>query len=368
MTTQVSFMNEVEEAVASEDPIRRVRTLQRLTALFIEQALHLNEEHIEIFDEVILRLSQDLEFRARLELTERLSEVPQAPRKVVRNLAFDMDIKIAGPVLERSHRLDEDDLVAIATDRGQDHLMSLSRRSAISERVTDVIVDRGDSQVVRTIASNGGAQFSEQGFTQIIDKAREDTVLQGLLRGRRDLPPRQLGRLVEIAREKVRETLRGEFGGAADEVVDAAIDDVASVITQEGQSRILLDNFEDASTRIRHKVQGSGLIEDDVIEWIKGGQVEEAIVAIAHLAGLPVEVVARAYRQTHYDPLLFIVRSVRFGWGTFKLLLTHKAGRQPPADMLKSAFESFQQLSVQTAQRVVRFTAARERAIQSDVA
>jgi hypothetical protein len=79
---------------------------------------------------------------------------------------------------------------------------------------------------------------------------------------------------------------------------------------------------------------------------------------------MPVEMVARAYRQTHYDPLLFIVRSVRFGWGTFKLLLAHKAGRQPPADMLKSAFEAFQQLSVQTAQRVVRFTAARERAIK----
>lgn len=368
MSTQVSFMNEVEDAIASEDPIRRVRTLQRLTALFIEQALHLNEDHIEIFDEVILRLAQDLEFRARLELAERLAELPQAPRKVVRDLAFDGDIKVAGPVLERSHRLDEDDLAAIATDRNQDYLLALSRRSALSERLTDVIVGRGDEAVVRTVAGNGGARFSEQGFTQLIDKAREDMALQGLLRSRRDLPPRQLARLVEIAREKVRETLRSEFGGAADQVVDAAIDDVANVITEEGHSRMLLDNFQEASERIRRKADGSGLVEDDVVEWIKAGKVEEVVAAIAHLANLPVEVVARAYRQTHYDPLLFIVRSIRFGWGTFKLLLTLKAGRQPPADTLKSAFEAFQQLSLQTAQRVVRFTAARERAIHPDVA
>ena len=62
------------------------------------------------------------------------------------------------------------------------------------------------------------------------------------------------------------------------------------------------------------------------------------------------------------------MRSIRFGWGTFKLLLTAKVGREPPPDMRKSAFDSFQQLSVQTAQRVVRFTVARERMAGTDAA
>jgi hypothetical protein len=70
--------------------------------------------------------------------------------------------------------------------------------------------------------------------------------------------------------------------------------------------------------------------------------------------------VARAYHAPEYDPLLFIVRSLGFGWIVFKLFLTKKAGRQPPYDVMRSAFDSFQQLSVSTAQRVVRFTAARE--------
>ena len=48
--------------------------------------------------------------------------------------------------------------------------------------------------------------------------------------------------------------------------------------------------------------------------------------------------------------------------------LTAKAGRAPPPEIMRSAFEAFQQLSVQTAQRVVRFTAARERAAQTDAA
>jgi hypothetical protein len=49
----------------------------------------------------------------------------------------------------------------------------------------------------------------------------------------------------------------------------------------------------------------------------------------------------------------------------FKLLLTKKTGRQPSYDMMRSAFGSFQQLSVSTAQRVVRFTAARESSAQA---
>jgi hypothetical protein len=62
------------------------------------------------------------------------------------------------------------------------------------------------------------------------------------------------------------------------------------------------------------------------------------------------------------------VRSVRFGWGTLKLLLNARSGMQAASEDLNGAFEAFQQLSIQTAQRVVRFTAARERAAQNAAA
>jgi uncharacterized protein (DUF2336 family) len=368
MSTWGSFVGEVEDAVASGDPIRRVDTLRRMTSLFVEQAPNLKEAHVTIFDEVILRLARDLEFKARVELSERLADVGNAPLKVVRELAFDKDIQVAGPVLERSARLDEDDLVAIAHDRGQDHLFALSRRSTLSERVTDILVDRGDQRVVRSVADNEGARFSERGFSQLMERAREDETLQTILKTRRDISPRQLQDLVAIAREKVRETLRDEFANATDEVFDGAVDEAALAAAETLQPNVLVNDFDAANAAVRQKARSGGLVEDDVVDWIKGGQMEEALAAMAHLAGIPVEMVARAYHAAHYDPLLFIVRSIKFGWGTFKLLLTVKAGRQPSSDVIKSAFDSFQQLSVQTAQRVVRFTAVREQAIQPTAA
>jgi uncharacterized protein (DUF2336 family) len=368
MSAWSSFVGEVEDAIASGDPIKRVDTLRRMTGLFLEQAPKLNEQHITVFDEVILRLARDLEFKARVELSERMADVGNAPRKVVRDLAFDKDIKVAGPILERSSRLNDDDLVAIAHDRGQEHLYALSRRSSLSEKVTDILVDRGDERVVRSVADNSGARFSERGFSQLMTRAREDDTLQTILKTRADIPPKQMEDLVRIAREKVRETLRAEYADTAGEVFDRAVDEAATMAAETFQARTLTSDLSAAMDLVRQKARTGGLVEDDVVDWIRAGKMDEAIAALAHLASVPVEMVTRAYHAAHYDPLLFIVRSIKFGWGTFKLLLTVKAGRQPSSDVIKSAFDSFQQLSVQTAQRVVRFTAVREQAVQPNAA
>ena len=367
MNTLVSVVGEVEAAVAGGDPTRRVETLRRVTDLLLARAPSLAEGHVTVFDEVILRLSRDLEFRARVELSERLADVGQAPKRVVRQLATDAAIEVAGPVLERSTRLDDDALVEIAQAQGQAHLLALSRRSTLSERLTDVLVDRGDGQVVRSVAANSGACFSERGFTQLLERGRGDQALQTILVRRADIPPQHMARLVEIAQESVRETLQAEFGDVSDEAVEAVVDDAAILAVSLGTGT-LTDDFAAAKAAVAKRAASGDLTERDIVEWIKGGQVAEALAGIAALANLPVEAVARAYHAPHYDPLLFIIRSIKFGWGSFKTLLTAKVGREPPADMRKSAFDSFQQLSVQTAQRVVRFTAARERMTGADVA
>ena len=67
----------------------------------------------------------------------------------------------------------------IARARGQDHLLAISKRDTLSERVTDVLVNRGDQVVVRSVAGNDGARFSEGGLTRLLDKARGDAILRG---------------------------------------------------------------------------------------------------------------------------------------------------------------------------------------------
>jgi uncharacterized protein (DUF2336 family) len=360
VSTLVSFIGEIENAIASNDATRRVSALRRVTDLFVGSASQLGESQVTLFDEVILRLARDLEFRARVELADRLADIGNAPQQVVRDLAFDDNITVARPVLERSSRLTEDDLVEVAQQKGQDHLLALTQRPVLTERVTDVIVDRGNETVVRAVSCNSGAQFSEQGFAQLVEKAKADEELQGILETRRDLPAPHLRVLVSIARERASEVLQAELGERAQPMVEAAIAEAARRLGQSGNGGTLVSNYEAAVRRVSEEARDGSLDERQVTGWIREGRIEDALAGIAHLAKVPVDLVGRAYHAPSYDPLLFIVRSVQFGWGTFKLLLAQKAGRAPSTEILKAAFESFQRLSVSSAQRIVRFTLAHE--------
>lgn len=357
MGSLVSVVAEVEGAIASGDQARRVTMLRRMTSLFTDEASRLDETQVAAFDEVILRLSRDIEIRARAELSERLADVANAPRQVVRRLAFDESAEVAGPVLERSTRIEEGDLVQIATERGQGHLMSLSRRSTLSERVTDMIVIRGDSSVVRSVAGNGGARFSTGGFNVLTERARDDNALQDTLQKRRDVPPGHQAQLVALAKERARAKLAEEFDADA---ASAAIAVAAQAVKKDDPA--LAAAIATVERRARPGA-GLGIEESDVVAWITGGQTTEALVALARMAGVPPQMAVTAYEAAHYDPLLFLVRSVRFGWATLKMFLTAKnGGKAPDQDTMRSAFEAFQGLSVATAQRVVRFTAVRGQA------
>ncbi|WP_372422010.1 DUF2336 domain-containing protein [Salinarimonas chemoclinalis] len=361
MVALISVMDEIDEIVSSADARRRTALLRKITNLFLEKAPELDEERVGAFDEVILRLARNLEFRARIELSERLADEAMAPRRVVRDLAFDDEVAVAAPVLARSRRLSEDDLVAVANSKGQEHLLALSRRVSLSARVTDVLIDRGDTVVVRSVADNDGARFSDRGFSTLLERARADSALQEVLEARSHLSPEQVGKLVEIARERVRETLQDELGQRMQRAIDSVVEDLARRMADTDAPEVAKADLAGSVDFVRARARTRKLEERDVVEWLNRNRIEDALAAIAHVGSIPVEMVANAYHAPDWEALLFVVRAVDFTWATLKLLLTKKAGRTPPMELTQAAFESFEKLSVQSAQRVLRFAAARER-------
>ena len=87
MPTHKLVAEELEQAIANGSSQKRVETLRRITDLFVNKAEQFNEEHVELFDQVIARLSDVIEARARAELSERLAHVPNAPINVLKDLA-----------------------------------------------------------------------------------------------------------------------------------------------------------------------------------------------------------------------------------------------------------------------------------------
>ena len=77
------LISELEQAVRSGSQETRVRTLRRITDLFLGTKEKLSEEQIEVFDEVLSHLIARMESTALIELSERLAPVNNAPNNVV---------------------------------------------------------------------------------------------------------------------------------------------------------------------------------------------------------------------------------------------------------------------------------------------
>ena len=110
-------------------------------------------------------------------------------------------------VLIQSERLDDPTLVENARKKSQEHLLAISRRRSLSEMVTDVLLERGDQQVVLSTAENRGAKFSEAGFEMLVQRSAGDDRLTGCVGSRPDIPPHLFLKLLAIASEyRPRET------------------------------------------------------------------------------------------------------------------------------------------------------------------
>ena len=68
----------------------------------------------------------------------------------------------------------------------------MTERPKLSPDLTDVIIRRGDRDVVRRAAGNAGAMFSTGGYSTLIKRAGQDGVLTIKLGQRDDLSAEQL--------------------------------------------------------------------------------------------------------------------------------------------------------------------------------
>src|SRR6202011_4136917 len=168
MTVATSLIPELEEIVRHGDPKRRSEAARRIAELFLQGAANFRSDHVDLFDSILVDLVPHTEIAARAGLAERLSILANAPRALVGQLAHEDEISIAGPLLRRSPVIDEKMLVEIASVKGQGHLLAMAERPALSPDLTDVMVRRGDRDVIRRAASNAGAAFSTDGYSTLI--------------------------------------------------------------------------------------------------------------------------------------------------------------------------------------------------------
>jgi uncharacterized protein (DUF2336 family) len=352
VSAHASHIPELDDLIERGSPGKRATTLERMTAFFLDGASRFNDDHIRLFDLVFSRLIGEIETTARTELSRRLAPVGKAPIETVRRLARDDDIAVAGPLLERVDRLSDADLANIAESKGQAHLLAICARARIAQPVTDVLLRRGDREVVHSVAENRGARLSDEGFCALVERAKTDGVLAEKVLLRSDIPPRLFHALLLTATDAVQRRL---IASAMPETHSEVRRVLAKVSNEVATSPAPRDY-----SRARHTIEAlqreGKLDEASLVDFAQKSQYGETVAALALLCVTPIEVVDRLMNAERPDPVLILCKSAGWGWSTAKAVIMMRPDGAPTSSQdLDAIHAEFDRLSPSTAQHVVRF-------------
>jgi uncharacterized protein (DUF2336 family) len=358
MTAATSLIPGLEEIVRGADPKRRAAAARRIADLFLQGASSFRAEHVDLFDGVLLGLVPHTEITARADLAERLSLLKNAPRGLVGQLAREDEILIAGPLLRRSPVLDEQALIEIARGKGQDHLMAMTERPALSPALTDVMIGRGDRDVVRKTAKNAGAAFSHAGYSTLITRAAQDGVLTLAVGQRADLSEQHLKQLLEGSIDVIRRRLFDVVKPARQAQIKQAMSGITGAMAPVESRR----NFEPAQRAILALHEAGELNETALLGFAKTHRYEESVATLSAMSGVKIATLDRLIAGDRYDPILIVSKTIGLEWATVRALILLRLGpnRVPsPAD-IEGARVNFARLMPSTAERVVNFWKVRQ--------
>ena len=360
---QNNLIDELESALASKDISRRAEILKRVTDLFVLGSGQFSEDQVELFDRVMGALLENIEHAARAQFGGRLARLPDAPPKVIRVLAFDAAIEVAGPVLQHCERLDQKTLVENASTQSQDHLLAISGRKVLAEALTDVLVDRGNQAVVSSTARNDGARFSNFGISTLVSKARNDGVLALCVWSRPDIPRQNLVKLFVEASEAVKGQLSQADPRRAELIKSMVVKASDQIQTK---ARIGSSDFARAMSDVSALNAAGKLGEAQLLAFATEGSFDKVAAALSLMCDLPVGLVERAFVQNQTEQILVLARAIDISWETtLTLLLLHAGANGSSRQQLDQCFTSFSRLQPKTAKTALQFYRMREKASRS---
>jgi uncharacterized protein (DUF2336 family) len=344
-----SLIEELEVAVRSGSAETRVEKLRQVSNLFLHDAAHLSDAQVAVFDHVLCRLSERIEQRALVELGERLGPLVNAPLDTIRTLAWHEEAAVAAPVLSQSPRLTTDDLVEIARVRGQEHLAAISRRDGLESAVTDVILARGSQSVLRSLAGNDSARFSEAGMATLVRRSEDDDVLTELVGARSDLPPSMLRDLLAKATAAVRDRILALFSEERRREVSEFLERIA-----RKNARVIENRFAAAEHEVRILHEAGSLDENAIRGMALRRDAELVSAAVALLSGARTAVVFDLLAGPRNDAVLVPCKAAGMHWPTVDIIL-RQCRRQDDLRIISLARADYERLSRKTAQQALRF-------------
>ena len=333
----------------------RQKLLREVTDMFMESPDDLNEREIAYFGEIMGGMVHKVETMVRQHLSETLSSVGNAPHDLILSLAND-EVEVALPILQNSEVLKDEDLVKIVENHSQEHLNAIAQRPTVGEKVTDVLVKKGDDTVIGTLADNNGVQFSRGGMETIVERAKGNEDLNVSLVQRKDFP----ADLVQDMFWRVSDAMREKILSASDDLDEAQVDEImleAEKWFAEQKGKHPLDEAEKFIVR---KEKLSQLDAALLLGLIRQDKIPEFVAGLARLVNISTDVVRQAVFDRESEKLTILCKAAEIDFDVFgEIIYCLNLNEEAEEKDMEALLGVYQRIDTKMAQRTLRFLRTR---------
>jgi uncharacterized protein (DUF2336 family) len=325
----MSSMGRLAQLAANPQGVGRDEIYVAIASLFRAQGPHLSERERLLMREILLRLSRDVEMAVRIALAERLADDEDAPTDLVLMLCDDR-IEVARPVIMRSRKLTDVEILKFVREASVDHQASIAARPNIGEPVTDVLAKSEAETVLINLVRNATARIGTLAFETLVEKSRALESLHGPLATRRDLPPVLATKMSEWVSEAIKAHITANFDVSA-QMATTAVSEAHHAV--QSVPAIPQTNSGDPTSRLVDKLHSSGQLKAGfLLRVLHQGQNDLFDLAFARLVGMELNAFRRSFYQQGPRAVALACRAVGIDRAVFATVfnLSRQSRSIPP--------------------------------------
>ena len=344
---------------------KRRELLRQITDMFLNNPDGHTAVSYAAFDEIAGTVIADFTSEVRSELARTLAESSLPLRRTARQLAMD-DIEIARPVLEGWNALTETDLLDVVRTKSQDHMIAVTKRAEIGEKISSALVAHGEDRVVASLLSNEGATIDRDTYEKVTERCQDNTVLHAPLVRRQGVPLDLLNDLYASVAVELRQEILKHYEGVSPQELDAALERSRSRVSKLYGA--LPGDFEIAERELKMLEKTGDLKPALLVRLMRDGPKSRTLylLAVAKLTDTDYEVISRLMEARDVDAFALLCRAAGFDRALFLTLSLSVVGEGHMMSKLDDFGALYERVPVMTAQRAVRFWKLRAKAVASN--
>jgi uncharacterized protein (DUF2336 family) len=312
-----------------------------------------SDADLAAFDNLLTAVASDYATHVRADLAKLIAYNPQFACSA-QLFALD-EIEVAAPVLRHSRVLTEETLLKVIEQKSQDHMLAVTGRKQISERISHALVKRGNDTVVSSLLANDNARIGAGTFEVVAQRAQDSATLQKPLIGRRDVPADLLNDLYVKVEAGLRQEILKKFSHLSESELDEAFH--RSRNRQSKRYTAVPEDVRAAMQRVDILSRRSELVPPVLVGLLREGQTGRAafIAAFARLADVEFDHVQRAVAGQDLDTIALLCRGSNFDRALFVTLAINLDSQDRGLNGADEFGKLYEAVPVLAAQRALRF-------------